>query len=282
MAVPVSCAARRRYASRMPVLVLKVALGPALIALASLAARRWGPSVGGWLVALPLTSGPVLFFLALDHGTAFAAAAAVGALAGLAAISAFAAAYARGGGPGPLAAFGVASAGFVLVGLALQPVLDDPTWIVLAVVLAAVSLALRSLPEGGSRAVRGVHPRWDLPARMVTVVALILALTTVAPLLGPRLTGLVATFPVYVSVMTTFTQRQAGLPAAVDLLRGLLVGLYGTAAFFAVLVVGLVPAGIALAFGAALLAALAIQALALRTVRRAAVAAAVSTALAEG
>jgi hypothetical protein len=103
---------------------------------------------------------------------------------------------------------------------------------------------------------------------MVAVVLLVFGLTAIAPSLGPRLTGLAATFPVYVSVMTTFTQRAAGFPAAVGLLRGLLVGLYGTAAFFTVLVVGLVPAGIPPAFIAALAAALGIQAVALRSVRQ--------------
>src|SRR5215467_12960426 len=66
----------------MESLILKLALTPALIGLASLAGRRWGPSVSGWLVALPLTSGPVTFFLALSHGTSFAAAAALGTLTG--------------------------------------------------------------------------------------------------------------------------------------------------------------------------------------------------------
>src|SRR5579862_5576796 len=66
----------------MDSLILKLILTPALIGAASLAGRRWGPSVSGWLVGLPLTSGPVSFFLALSHGTGFAAAAAVGTLTG--------------------------------------------------------------------------------------------------------------------------------------------------------------------------------------------------------
>ncbi len=43
-------------------------------------------AVGGLIVALPLTSGPVAFFLALDYGAAFAAEAVVGSLGGLVAI----------------------------------------------------------------------------------------------------------------------------------------------------------------------------------------------------
>src|ERR1051326_2747331 len=63
-------------------LILKFILTPTLIGLASLAGRRWGPAVSGWLVGLPLTSGPVVFFLALNHGVTFAAAASIGILTG--------------------------------------------------------------------------------------------------------------------------------------------------------------------------------------------------------
>jgi len=87
--------------------VLKLVLTPLLIAAASLAGRRWGPAVGGWFVGLPLTSGPIALFLALDHGAGFAAAAAVGSLTGALAEAAFCLAYAavaRAGWPRALAA----------------------------------------------------------------------------------------------------------------------------------------------------------------------------------
>jgi hypothetical protein len=52
-------------------LLLKLILTPALIGLASLAGRRWGHAISGWVVALPLTTGPIVFFLAITHGPAF-------------------------------------------------------------------------------------------------------------------------------------------------------------------------------------------------------------------
>ncbi len=57
----------------MQTLALKLAATPLLIGAATLAGRRWGQAIGGWLVGLPLTSGPIALFLALDHGTQFAA-----------------------------------------------------------------------------------------------------------------------------------------------------------------------------------------------------------------
>ena len=58
-------------------MVLKALLAPLLILLATLAGRRWGPGVGGWLAGLPLTSGPVSLILALEQGPEFAARAAL-------------------------------------------------------------------------------------------------------------------------------------------------------------------------------------------------------------
>jgi hypothetical protein len=63
-------------------LILKLVVTPALIGAASLAGRRWGAAVGGWLVGIPLTSAPIALFLALDHGAHFAASASVGMLLG--------------------------------------------------------------------------------------------------------------------------------------------------------------------------------------------------------
>ena len=42
---------------------LKLLLTPVLIAIATLASRRYGPAFGGWLAGLPLVSGPVSIFL---------------------------------------------------------------------------------------------------------------------------------------------------------------------------------------------------------------------------
>src|ERR687892_341341 len=89
--------------------LLKILLTPALIAAATLLARRWGPGVGGTLAGLPLTSTPVSIFLALEQGPVFAAAAACGTLLGLLSQAALCLAYswsARRAGGGTSTAVG--------------------------------------------------------------------------------------------------------------------------------------------------------------------------------
>ncbi len=77
----------------MNLLVLKLILTPLFVGGATLVARRFGPRVAGWLVALPLTSGPVAFYLALEQGTGFAARAAQATLLGLVSFAAFCLTY---------------------------------------------------------------------------------------------------------------------------------------------------------------------------------------------
>ena len=75
-------------------LLLKLLLVPGLVAAVTVAVRRWGPAVGGWLAGLPVVAGPVLVFYALEQGTLFAARAASGTLTGLIATAAFVVTYA--------------------------------------------------------------------------------------------------------------------------------------------------------------------------------------------
>ncbi len=239
-------------------LALKLVLTPVLIATASLAGRRWGQAVGGWLVGLPLTSGPVAFFLALDHGTGFAAAVAFGSLAGALAEVAFCLAYgwsAAHGWPAALLAAGVA---FAVVAAGLQR-LELPLPALALIALVALLGALALMPRRVAAVTVPPPPRWDLPARMILTTVLVVALTALAPRLGPRLSGVLATFPVYAAILTVFAHRTGPAPA-VEVLRGLLLGLFSFAAFFLVLGWLIERIGVAGAFVAAGAVALAIQA----------------------
>ena len=249
-------------------LALKLVLTPTLIGAVSMAGRRWGPGVSGWLVGFPLTSGPVAFFLALDHGVAFAAEAATGSMTGAAAQAAFCVLYGRWARGHhwtmPLAAgtlaFALASAALQIVTLALLPLL--------ALVIAALAAALWLMPSDAERPRAARRPAWDIPARIVVTTALVLLLTGLATALGPSLTGLLATYPLYGAILSGFAHHLEGAGPAVRVLRGLLLGLFAFAGFFFVLALLIERAGIAQAFAAAIATALVLQAGALWVMRR--------------
>ncbi len=240
----------------MAFLAPKLVLTPLLIASASLAGRRWGAITSGWLLALPLTSGPIALFISLDLGARAGAQAAAGSLAGATGQVAFSIAYAlaskRLSWRGCLA---VASLAFAAVAAAIPQA--DPAVLALIAIgaivlgLAAPVLRLRR-PDAALPGIRREAERWDIPARAVVATILVLAISSAAPLVGGHVAGILATFPVYISVLTTFAHRVGGPSQARGVLRGLILGLPGFAAFFLAVGALVESAGIWAAFAIAL------------------------------
>jgi hypothetical protein len=250
-------------------LLIKLTLTPILIGSASLAARRWGPSVGGWIVALPLTSGPVALYLALDRGTAFAAGTAEGSIGGLLGDAAFALAYGwmarRSGWPLATACgFGAFAAAVV----AMQPFVSGPPIVLFLVVAVAMAICLRLAPPAAETQPAGRMPAWDIPARMAVGTAIVLTITEAAAVLGPQLSGTLAAFPVYVTVLAIFAHRLEGPEQAMGVARGLQLGLFGTICFFLVVTSTIEQLGVAGAFGIGIVATIAVQLVSLRVLRR--------------
>jgi hypothetical protein len=255
----------------------KLVLTPLLIASASLAGRRWGAITSGWLLALPLTSGPIAIFVSLDLGPGAGAKVAVGSLLGATAQVAFCLAYAasspRMGWPGCLALGSAtyAMAAFIL-NATLLPTVQPVVLFALAIATSLVALALPALRPGTpDAALRVVRPgRWDIPARAVVATILVLAISGAAPVVGGHVAGLLATFPVYVSVLTTFAHRIGGPIQARGVLRGLVLGLPGFATFFLGVAAFVESLGVLPAFGISLTAAVALNGAVLAvTIRRA-------------
>ena len=262
-AAPIACDDRP-----MSLFLVKLLATPLFILAASYAGRRWGEAVGGWLVGLPLTSGPIALFLALEQGRDFAAQASAGSLAGVGAQACFCMAYgliAPFGWPlaltGGVVAFAFCATLLQLAGLA------HVTLFVAA--LAFLALTLLVLPRRrAARAPGAAFPWWDIPARMAFVTVLVLALTSFAAALGARASGVLAAFPVFVTVLAIFAHRTQGPAAAVEVLRGMATALFGFAAFFYVISLTLVGAGVPVAFVCATLSAALVQAATFSFVRR--------------
>lgn len=244
-------------------ILIELALAPALVAVSTLVARRWGLRVGGVVSAFPAIVGPVLLILALAHGQAFAARAAEGTLLGLVSLAAFALAYGRpAGGHGwrvcaaggwVAAALAALVTGFA-VGGARSPV-------GLLVATAAIALAWRALPTLVPEAARSAPGRGAIPARMASAALLVALLSAAAGALGAVAGGMLAALPVLACVLAVFTHREHGGAQAIALLRGMLAGMASFVLFCQVIAVAVVPYGIAPAFAAATVVALAVQAI---------------------
>lgn len=247
-------------------LVFKLVATPLLLAAATLAARRWGEAIGGLLVGLPLTSGPVSVFLALEHGPAFAAHATAGSLVATTGQAAFCVAYCRLAQRGWPAALAGASAAFAVVAFLLQASGLPETGLFLIAILA-VALVLSVVPAAEVRAARLDPPRWDLPLRMALIAGLVVGVTMIAPYVGPETSGVLASFPFMVIILAVFAHRMSGRAAAQQLIRGMATGLLSFAAFFHVLSLTLTRLSLFQAYGVAIVCTLAIQAVSLYRMR---------------
>ncbi len=264
----------------MNILMLKLILTPSLIGAASLAGRRWGHSISGWLVALPLTTGPITLFLALSHGAPFAAVAAAGTLAGGLSQAAFALTYgwlsSRWDWLPTLAASVLA---FAVITAILQQ-MNFPLVPLYLLVFLSFALALRLLPRESKMMLQSqgalhtnvptqsLPSRWDIPLRMTIATVFVVLITGLAPAFGPRLTGLLAPFPLFTATLAAFAHHQSGSGAAVNVLRGLLMGLFSYASFFFALAILLEPAGILTAFATAILVVIVFQGISLWVLQR--------------
>lgn len=226
-------------------LLLHVLLTPTAVLVASVVQRRFGPAVGGHVLALPLTTGPFLVLVGLRSGAAATAHAADGVVIGELSVMAFCACYGqlaqRRAVP---AALGCSIA--ATLGCALLAALGHglATWLA-AILVASTCLGSAALQPSLARRVSPIRkPRaWELPVRVVLTTAIVATLLGLSAALGPTLAGTLATLPVILSVMVPATHARDGANAATAIARSTLVGLPATTAGVCVVGLILVPLG---------------------------------------
>ena len=248
--------------------LLKLATMPLVIVTATLAGRRYGAAVAGLILGLPIVSGPISVFVAVEQGIDFAREAASGTLLGLIALATYCLSYGfaarRFAWPGALACGLSATASMVW----LLDTIALPESAVIWVTASAIVVAIRVCPAPGPALRRKPPPAWDLPARIIVSTTFMMTVTLLAASIGPTMTGMASTFPVMLSVMAPFTHRVEGQAAVLSLLRGCIEGLVTFALFFQVLKMTLGTWPAPLAYGCALLATLIVAAGVLTLQRR--------------
>ena len=239
--------------------LLKVLLAPALIGLASVIARRWGPGIGGWFVALPLTSAPVFLILSVERGRVFTADACRAILLAPVLLSAYALAYKWSGATGGWTRSTLIACGTYLACAWVLEQVSLPMFASAAVSAGVIVLSLRAVSTSRICRPRTGGAPWDVPLRMLLTMLLVLLVTGLSGSLGPRLSGLLTPFPIATSILVAFTHHLEGSEAAAVLLHGLLKGLLSFLGFFLFLGLTIRTGGLGLAFGGATVVALTIH-----------------------
>jgi hypothetical protein len=244
----------------MTILLLKILLAPLMIGFASFIGKAFGPSVGGFVVGLPLTSGPIVLILSLEHGQAFARVAAAGILSGVISVVAFCITYSH---LCKRTNWLWSELGSITVYLIATYVMElwSPSLLYTSISVIAVLTIAAYLLHTGSVAhhLKASSPNWDLPVRMFVATAFVFLLTSIAQSLGPHLSGLLAPFPIFVSVLVIFTHIFEGSGSAERLLYGVILGLFSFAIFFISITMFIRPFGILFAFTVAIVSALGTQ-----------------------
>lgn len=238
----------------MNILAFKLLITPFFIGTVTLAGRRWGPIVNGLLVGLPLTTGPISFILSQAYGLEFAAQAATGNLAGQVSMCVFCLTYSFAAQKSRwFVSAPVSIAAYLLSTFLLNQIRWEmlPAFVIL---LAAIFFSSRAIPREPLPRYVSLHPKWDIPARMIVATTFVVLLTTFADLLGPQLSGLISTFPIFGVVFASFTHSQQGAKAAANLMRGIVLGSVAYAFFFLTIGATLTHLGAALTYPLALLA----------------------------
>jgi hypothetical protein len=235
-------------------LAAKVVGAVTIVVAAARAAERAGPFLGAMIATLPVSTGPIYVFLALDYDAAFIAQAAMTSVASTAAIVAFIAGHA-------VAAQRFATAGSLAVAtlawLSVALLLQLHKWsFAEACLLVAASfvVAFRGLRRFAvaTRPAAGPRARFDLPLRALLVAAVVVATTLASRASGASLTGVLATYPVvFTSLIVILQPRGGGAFASAVLVNGL-KGLLGFGTALAVLHVAALHLGSAPALALAL------------------------------
>jgi len=232
---------------------------PALLGVISIAGRRWGPGVAGWLAGFPSLTGPILLFLAIERGAEFTVPAAVFALSAVFAALVFGIAYAwaclRFHWAGAWLCAVLAWLAAVLLLVRIPPSLA----VSLAISLIGLFIAPRLFPKAAGKWGTSSMPAYELLLRMAAGAGMVIAVTAVAETVGTAWTGVLAVFPVFSSVLAVFSQRANGPGYVVAMLRAMTGGFYSFLAYCIPVALLLPGHGIAMTFIAAIAAAVIVQ-----------------------
>jgi hypothetical protein len=239
-------------------LAAKMAATAAVVVAASLIAERVGALIGALVATLPVASGPAYIVLAFDHDAQFIADSTVTSLAVHAANGLFCTVYVFAAQRLPFAAStGLAIATWIGGVLAVRAI-DWSLAGVLALNAATYGLCVPLVQRYAHVRVPAVKRQWfDVPLRAALVAVLVGAVVMAGAHVGPRLTGILAVFPIVLMSLTLILHPRIGGQATAAVIANTMWGLIGFGLCVLALHLAAVPFGAPVALAVALAVSLA-------------------------
>jgi hypothetical protein len=197
-------------------LLLRMAITAAFVVSASVITERSGPVIGALVATLPISAGPSYVFLALDHDAAFIAEGALASLPINAATIFLGLTYVvLAQRMSVIVSCGTA----VMVWIALATIIRSVQWTLVSGLIVnaiAFSICVPLLRRFRHVKMPLITRRWyDIPLRAGLVSLLVATVVTTSGWVGPKISGIIALFPiVFTSLMLILHPRIGGPPTA--------------------------------------------------------------------
>ncbi|MGE3150177.1 MAG: hypothetical protein AB7K04_14020 [Pseudorhodoplanes sp.] len=206
----------------------KITTAGLVVVMSTFAAQRGGPLVGGIVTSLPIAVGLAYLFLALEHDDQFIMESARASLAANAVTGLYALVYLKLAQRRSLV---VCMAGGIAIWLLGAWAVQARQWSTLEV--AALNVLVYPLCIWLSQKERHVAmPRvpacWqDFLVRAVSMMVFVASLLVLSNHVGPRVTGIIAVFPVIITGVMIILYRRVGGPAAAAVIAHAVTGFVG-------------------------------------------------------
>ena len=205
----------------MVTLAIKVLLAPIFIAFAYFIQKKYGPKVGGIFVAIPFIAMPILLVIYFDHGAEFLHRAILGSYTGQTAVLIYIYVYSHLARTRSwIFCFTASSLSFLIAAPILSSVMPN-LWMAIALWFITWCVLQRTAVPFDELAQLPRSPKWDLPMRIISALALIFLVTGTSAILGPELSGAIAMYPVMTSIMSSFNHARFDANSAIAFLNGL-------------------------------------------------------------
>src|SRR5688572_29291772 len=197
-------------------LVLRMVITAAFVVTASIVTEKSGPVIGALVATLPISAGPSYVFLALDHDAAFIAEGALASLPINAATILLGLTYVVLAQRHNAV---VSCLGAVAVWIALASIIRSVPWTLAGGLIAnvvAFAICVPLLRRFRHVKMPIITRRWyDIPLRAALVATLVATVVTASGWVGPKVSGIIALFPiVFTSMMLILHPRIGGPPTA--------------------------------------------------------------------